>query len=185
MSLEEDAKEFDKSLVNILTVGRLVTAKGYEKAIEVANLLKNSGYKFRWFGIGEGPERKGLQKLIEEYELNDYFILLGKKINPYIYMKNCDIYVQTSIKEGFGLTVSEAKILKRPIVCTNFFTAKEIIEHEVDGLIVEHDIKSIYKGVKKYLDEKSFKERIMKKLDTTEPYSSVNQLKNFYNLIES
>ncbi|MCM3650420.1 glycosyltransferase [Metabacillus litoralis] len=185
MSLEEDAEEFDKSLVNILTVGRLVTAKGYEKAIEVAKLLKHAGYKFKWFSIGEGPERKKLQKLIEEYELQDYFIFLGKKVNPYIYMRNCDIYVQTSIKEGFGLTVSEAKILKRPIVCTSFPTAKEIIQNEVDGLIVEYDIESIYNGVKKYLDEKSFKEKVLKKLDSTEPYSSVNQINNFYNLIES
>ncbi|MBZ5749696.1 glycosyltransferase [Metabacillus rhizolycopersici] len=185
MSLEEDAGEFDKSLVNILTVGRLVTAKGYEKAIEVAKLLKNSGYKFRWFSVGEGPERNKLQKLIEEYELNDYFILLGKKINPYIYMRKCDIYVQTSLKEGFGLTVSEAKILKRPIVCTSFPTAKEIIQHEVDGLIVKHDIESIFNGVKKYLDEKVFREKVLKKLESTEPYSSVNQINNFYNLIES
>ncbi|MBD1378856.1 glycosyltransferase [Metabacillus arenae] len=185
MSIEDDAKEFDKSLVNILTVGRLVTAKGYEKAIEVAKLLKNSGYKFRWFGIGEGPEREDLQKLIEEYKLKENFILLGKKLNPYIYMKNCDIYVQTSIKEGFGLTVSEAKILKRPIVCTRFPTAKEIINHEVDGLIVDHDIECIFKGVKRYLDEMSFKEKIMKKLVSTQPYNSVNQLENFYKLIES
>ncbi|MBM7604646.1 glycosyltransferase involved in cell wall biosynthesis [Metabacillus crassostreae] len=185
MSREEDAKEFDNSLVIILTVGRLVTAKGYEKAIEVAKLLKHEGYTFKWFSIGEGPERKKLQKLIEDYELQDYFIFLGKKVNPYIYMRNCDIYVQTSIKEGFGLTVSEAKILKRPIVCTSFPTAKEIIQNEVDGLIVDHDIESIYNGVKKYLDEKSFKEKVMKKLDSTEPYSSVNQISNFYNLIEN
>ncbi|MCV9884802.1 glycosyltransferase [Metabacillus halosaccharovorans] len=185
MSLEEDAEEFNKSLVNILTVGRLVTAKGYEKAIEVAKLLKHAGYKFKWFSIGEGPERKKLQKLIEEYKLQDYFVFLGKKVNPYIYMRNCDIYVQTSIKEGFGLTVSEAKILKRPIVCTSFPTAKEIIQNEVDGLIVEQDIESIYNGVKKYLDEKGFKEKVSKKLDSTEPYSSVNQINNFYSLIES
>ena len=62
--LEEDkVDEFDKSSVNILTVGRLVTAKSYDTAIEVARLLKNSGYKFKWFGIGEGPERKKLQDI--------------------------------------------------------------------------------------------------------------------------
>lgn len=185
MSLEEDAEEFDKSLVNILTVGRLVTAKGYQKAIEVAKLLRNAGYEFKWFSIGEGPERKKLQKLIEQYKLQDHFIFLGKRVNPYVYMRNCDIYVQTSIKEGFGLTVSEAKILKRPIVCTSFPTAKEIIQNEVDGLIVEQDIENIYNGVKKYLDEKSFKDTVMKKLDSTEPYSSVNQINIFYNLIEN
>ncbi|HGH7173399.1 TPA: glycosyltransferase [Bacillus wiedmannii] len=185
LSEEYEVVEFNKSYINILTVGRLATAKSYNTAIEVAKLLKESGYKFKWFGIGEGPERENLQELIDGYGLNDYFILLGKKLNPYPYMKNCDIYVQTSIKEGFGLTVSEAKIVKRPIVCTNFSTAKEIINHNVDGLIVEHDIKSIYNGIKKYLDDDSFRDMIIKKLNSIEPYSSVNQLRKFYEVIES
>ncbi|MFH7833797.1 glycosyltransferase [Bacillus luti] len=185
LSEEYEVVEFNKSYINILTVGRLVTAKSYNTAIDVAKLLKESGYKFKWYGIGEGPEREKLQELIDTYGLNDYFILLGKKLNPYPYMKNCDIYVQTSIKEGFGLTVSEAKIVKRPIVCTNFSTAKEIINHNVDGLIVEHDIKSIYNGIRKYLDDDSFREAIIKKLNSIEPYSSVNQLRKFYEVIES
>lgn len=184
MAEEHVVNEFDKSSVNILTVGRLVTAKSYDTAIEVTRLLKDSGYKVKWFGIGEGPERNRLQELIDKYELNDYFILLGKRLNPYTYMKNCDIYVQTSIKEGFGLTVSEAKILKRPIVCTSFPTAKEIINHNVDGLIVNHDINSIYNGIRRYLDDISFKEKVMKELNSIETYNSVDQLKKFYQLIE-
>lgn len=184
MSKANEVKEFDTSVVNILTVGRLATVKSYDKAVEVARMLRESAVKFKWFVIGEGPERKKIQLLIDKYNLNNEFILLGKKINPYPYMKNCDLYVQTSAKEGFGLTVCEAKILKRPIVCTNFPTAKEIIKHEVDGLIVEHDLDSIYKGIKKYLDEEEFKEKILKKLESIKPYSSVNQLNYFYNLIE-
>lgn len=185
MAEEDTIDEFDKSCINILTVGRLVTAKSYATAIEVARLLKNAGYRFKWFGVGEGPERKKLLEMIDKYKLNDCFILLGNRLNPYPYMKNCDIYVQTSIKEGFGLTVSEAKILKRPIVCSNFPTAKEIINHNIDGLIVEHDIKSIYNGIKKYLDDSSFRGEIIKQLHLKEPYNSVNQLKKIYQLIEN
>lgn len=185
MAEEDDVDEFDKSFMNILTVGRLVTVKSYSTAIEVANLLKKSGYKFKWFGVGEGPERKRLQELIDEYQLNDCFILLGKKLNPYPYMKNCDIYVQTSVKEGFGLTVCEAKILKKPIVCTNFFTAKEIINHNIDGLVVEHNINSIYDGIKRYIDDSIFRVKILTELNSIEPYNSVNQLSKFYELIEN
>lgn len=112
------------------------------------------------------------------------FYATWKKLNPYPYIKNCDIYVQTSIKEGFGLTVSEAKILRKPIVCTNFPTAKEIINHNVDGLLVEKNINGIYKGIKKYLDDVKFRQQIIKKLNTTEPYSSIKQLREFYALIE-
>lgn len=184
MAAEHKVVDFD-SVTNILTVGRLATAKSYDTAIEVARLLKKSGYTFKWFVIGEGPERYKLQELIIKYDLKNYFILLGKKLNPYTYMKNCDLYVQTSIKEGFGLTVCEAKILKRPIVCTNFPTAKEIINNHEDGLIVEHDVESIYSGIKRYLDDHNFRDKIIKKLDSNEPYSSVDQLFKFYKLIEN
>jgi glycosyltransferase involved in cell wall biosynthesis len=184
MAQEHPDVEFSNSFVNIVTVGRLVTAKSFDMAIEVARLLKKSGYRFKWYGIGEGPERKKLQALIDKYKLNDDFILLGKKLNPYPYMKNCDLYVQTSVKEGFGLTVIEAKILNKPIVCTNFPTAKEIINHNVDGLIVEQEINSIYSGIKKYLDDVSFKQGIINELRSIEPYSSVNQLNRFYQLVQ-
>ena len=100
-------------------------------------------------------------------------------------MKSCDLYVQTSIKEGFGLTVSEAKILKKPIVCTSFPTAKEIINHNVDGLIVDHDVDSIYNGIRRYLDDINFREKIIQELHSKEPYSSVNQLNKFYELLEN
>lgn len=184
MAEEQKINEFDKSFVNILTVGRLVSAKSFETAIEVARLLKNSGYHFKWFAIGEGPERSKLQDLIDGYQLSNSFILLGKRLNPYTYMKNCDIYVQTSIKEGFGLTVCEAKILKKPIVCTNFSTAKEIINNNVDGLIVEHDINKIFNGIKKYIEDEIFKNKIINELNSIVPYSSVDQLDKFYQLIE-
>ena len=61
MANEHEVSEFDQSLINIVTVGRLVTAKGYSNAIETARLLQQSGYKFKWFGIGEGPERKNFR----------------------------------------------------------------------------------------------------------------------------
>lgn len=180
---EHSAFEFAKDKINILTVGRLVTEKSLQTAIEVACLLKSDGYKFKWFVIGDGPEKEKLQELVNINNLNNNFILLGKKLNPYSYMKNCDIYVQTSIREGFGLTVSEAKILKRPIVCTSFPTAKEIIRNNIDGLIVDHDIESIYNGIKKYLDDINFRRKILYELETTSPYNSLNQLEKFYQLI--
>ncbi|MEH7884032.1 glycosyltransferase [Bacillus sp. JJ1609] len=184
MAEEIQVNEFSEGQINILTVGRLVPVKSYDLAIEVAKLLKNSNYKFKWFIIGEGPERKTLEKLISSYDLNEHIVLLGKKLNPYPYMKNCDIYVQTSIKEGFGLTVCEAKILKKPIVCTNFPTANEIISHNKDGLIVQHDAESIYNGIKKFIDDFNYKQKVLSRLKLELPYNSVDQIKNFHNIVE-
>jgi len=185
MADKETVEEFDLSVTNILTVGRLATVKSYDIAIRVAKKLQDSGYKFKWFVVGEGPERTYLESLIEEYSLFDNFILLGNKINPYIYMKNCDIYVQTSLKEGFGLTVCEAKILKKPIVCTDFPTAKEIINNNIDGLIVKHEINSIYDGILKYINDTEGKFHIVKNLNNQKQYNSLDQIEKFYRLLES
>lgn len=174
----------DKTSINILTVARLIIHyKGYDIAIKAAKLLKDDGYNFKWFVVGEGYHRKDIEDLIEKNGLEDNFILLGKKINPYPYMKNCDIYVQPSRKEGFGLTVVEAKILNKPIVCTKFETSKEIINNEEDGLVVGINAKELYLGIKRYLDDIEFKNKIEHNLYNEEKYTSIEEINKIYKLI--
>lgn len=180
----EDRVLQNKSYINILTVARLViTHKGYDLAIDAAKLLKNDGYNFKWFVIGDGPDRDRINQLVLKNKLEEDFILLGKKDNPYPYMKNCDIYVQPSKKEGFGLTVVEAKILKKPILCTNFNTAKEIINDNYDGLIVKGSAFDIYLGLKKYIDNSEVKEKIIKNLNNDMSYSSLHEIKKIEHII--
>lgn len=180
----EEIKFKDKSNINILTVARLVSHyKGYDIAIKAAKLLKNNGYKFKWYVVGEGPDRLELENMIVKNNIEDYFILLGERENPYPYMKNCDIYVQSSRKEGLGLTVVEAKILKKPIVCTNFETTKEIINNNIDGLIVDIDEKSLYEGIKRLIDDKTLRDKIQSNLNAEKSYNSTNEIDKIYSLI--
>lgn len=175
----------DKSCINILTVARLVIHhKGYDTAVKAANILKNNKYNFKWYVIGDGEDREELEKLIEKYKIEDCFILLGKKENPYPYMKNCDIYVQPSKREGFGLTVVEAKILNKAIVCTNFNTAKELINENEDGIIVNHNEEDLYRGIKKYLDNSKLKRKIEDALKNSQSYDSTSQIEKIYTLLE-
>jgi glycosyltransferase involved in cell wall biosynthesis len=172
------------SFVIILTVGRLITHhKGYDTAVKAARLLKERNYKFRWFVVGEGEDRKEIESLINKMGLQDEFILLGKKENPYPYMKNCDLYVQPSKKEGFGLTVIEAKILKKPIICTNFNTANEILNNGKDGLIVGHTEEELFVGIQKYMDDPNFRSKVIQELNKIESYSSTKEIKKIYNLM--
>ncbi len=189
--LIEKMSEYDEGLIklngciNILTVARLsMLHKGYDLAIKAARLLKDDGYKFKWYVIGDGPDKGILSKLINEFEVGDCFILLGKKDNPYPYMKTCDLYVQPSKKEGFGLTVVEAKILKALIICTNFNTAEELINNEVDGLIVDINESAIYSGIKRLINNSEFKQKIKNNIENNEPYNSINQIEKIYNIIE-
>ena len=98
-------------------------------------------------------------------------------------MKNCDIYVQPSYKEGFGLTVIEAKILKKPIVCTNFNTARELINNGEDGLIIEKNENELYLGIKKYIDDKKFIGGIIENLKKKDQYNSIDEINKFCDLI--
>lgn len=182
---KEKIKKFDKKYINILTVARLViTYKGYDILIKTAKLLKKNNYKFKWYVIGDGPDKKEIEKLIRHHNLIDEVILLGSKDNPYPYMKECDIYVQTSRKEGFGLTVIEAKTLKKPIVCTNFNSAKEIINNNIDGLIVNIDHISIFEGIKKYIKDTEFKRKVQSNLNKLNECSLSNDINKIKRLIE-
>lgn len=181
MSLEEEAKELkENNDFKILTVGRLATVKGYDLAVKAASLLKSDNLKFKWFIIGEGPERKEIEELIQKYDVKNEVILLGAKSNPYPYMRECDLYVQTSKKEGFGLTVMEAKILKNVIVATKFDTVNELLTNNVDGIIVDKDENSICEGINKVINKDDFYNEIKSNVDKLKEYSSVNEINKFY-----
>lgn len=183
---KEKIHELDDKEFNIVTVARLVVGyKGYDLAIKAAKLLKDEGYNFKWYAIGEGHDRGKINRLIQENKVEDRFILLGSRDNPYPYMKECNLYVQPSRREGFGLTVIEAKILKKPIVCANFSTSKELIKDKVDGLVVEIDEKSIFNGIKDYINNIDLKEKIIDQLNNQKPYNTLNELSKIYKLINS
>lgn len=143
--------------IKIATVGRLSKEKGQDLGIKALAKLKKEGYKVRWYCIGEGNSRSEYESLIKEYELQEDFILLGAKTNPYPYMKMADIYVQTSRHEGYCLTLAEAKILNKLIITTDFTGAKEQIEGAGIGVIVEVDEEKIYSKIKDFIESRIIK----------------------------
>tara|TARA_R110002033_G_scaffold494_2_gene4604 strand:- start:9282 stop:10433 length:1152 start_codon:yes stop_codon:yes gene_type:complete len=185
MSLVDSGLNTDKNCIKILTVGRLAKAKGYKLAIDACSILVKKEYNIKWFVIGDGPQRNEIENLIKEKNLQEHFILLGFKENPYPYMKSCDIYVQSSLFEGLGLTVIEAAILKKPIVSTNFPTASSIITNEETGLICEMDSISISNTIERYLNEDNLKIYIIKNLSLLENFDkeiSLNQVNQLLNI---
>ena len=148
----------------ILSVGRLVEAKAFHLAIEAADILNKKGINFKWYIVGDGSERLALTKLIDEFGLKENFILLGADTNPYKYMKNCDIYVQTSIYEGSGMTINEAMILNKPIVSTNFPAVFEKITDGDNGLIAEMTAESIAEKVESLINNSELREKFIQYL---------------------
>ncbi len=157
---------FNEKKVKILTVCRFSQEKGADLAISVSSMLKKAGLKFHWFLIGHGELESEYRSLIDRYDVADCFTILGKKNNPYPYIKNCDIYVQPSRHEAFGLVIKEAKILGRPIVCTDFDGADEQIDSGRNGVIVPvNGTSALFKEISVLINSSEARERLSGELD--------------------
>ncbi len=138
----------------IITVARLSHAKGIDNAVRAMNLLKKQGYNdIVWYVVGYGGDETIIKHLIAKYELEDSFILLGKRTNPFPFMNEADIYVQPSRYEGKAVTVGEAQILSKPVLITNYPTAASQVKNGFDGYICELSVEGIAQGIERlYLD---------------------------------
>lgn len=148
----------------VVTVCRLTPVKGLLRALDVQRRLFQEGIYFRWYVVGEGRQREALQRRIREYNLTRDFILLGERTNPYPYVARADIFALLSLNEGFGIAVTEAKLLAKPIIVTSFAGAKEQIDSGENGLIVENTEEAIYQGLKYLLSDKHAQQKFSKSL---------------------
>lgn len=135
-----------RSGLRILTVARLERIKGIDLAVEAAGLLRDAGLDFHWHIIGDGNERRAIETLISRHSLADHITLLGTVSNPYPWMKGCDIYVQPSRHEGYGIAIAEAMTLCRPVITTDFPVAHDHIDGS-DGIIAPTSAQGIADAV--------------------------------------
>ncbi|ENQ3106081.1 glycosyltransferase [Bacillus cereus] len=185
MSLEqvEFKTEGDKS-ISLISVGRLAKEKGLDISLEAVDRLVKKGYDIKWYLIGEGNVRKELERSIKERKLEERIILLGLKENPYPYIRQSDIYIQTSRYEGKSISIDEAKILAKPIVITNFETADNHIKNHIDGLIAEMDSISVADHLEKLINDEMLRRKFINSL-TEEELGTEDEIGNLYKLINS
>lgn len=151
-NIQDDFND-DQGLIKIISVARLCHVKGIDIAIEACRELIYQGTKLRWYVLGTGTEQENreYQQLLQKYNLEEHFKLLGIKENPYPYIKKADIFVHPSRIEGKSIAIDEAKILQKPIIVTNFLTAKDQINNEENGVIVKIDPQSLATGIRKLI----------------------------------
>jgi glycosyltransferase involved in cell wall biosynthesis len=174
--------KFDTTALSILTIARLSKEKGIDFALEAALQLVKMGKYFKWYIIGEGDERVYLETKIKEYQLENSFILLGLKDNPYPYVKQSFLYVQPSRYEGKSLAIDEAKILAKPIITTNYPTAKDQIDHGVNGIICEMNPMALAQQILALTENPNLIEKFIFNLKEMN-LSTETEITNFYNLI--
>lgn len=175
---------FDPGLCSnaVVSIGRLHPQKGFDMAIEATKILKKNDVNFHWYIIGEGPEKQVLESLIKQYDVQDQVTLLGLRENPYPYIRQATVFVQCSRYEGKSIAIDEAKILAKPILLTDFSTAKDQINNEVDGIIVEMNAEAIATGVQRFLEDEKFRHEVAAQLADGN-FGTEDEIEKFYSLI--
>ena len=169
--------------IKLCSVGRYHNAEGYDIAIKAAKELKKRNYDFVWHVIGFGLEENKLKYLIKECALDDYFILLGPKENPYPYISSSDVYVQPSRYEGKSVAVREAQILKKPVLISNYKTARSQVEHLVDGYICDSGVNGLIEGLCKMITDHSLRKQLSNNCKARD-YSNKLEVDKIYSLIK-
>ena len=172
----------EQGIINILSVGRFSDAKNYDNLPDICRRIHEQGASVRWYLIGYGSDEGIIRSKISEAGMENYVIILGKRDNPYPYMKACDIYAQPSRYEGKSVTVREAQMLCKPVVVTNYPTAKSQIRHGVDGVIVPLNNEDCSKGMADFIRDRELQEDIIKYLQNHD-FGNMSEAKKIDNLI--
>ena len=137
---------FSKDEFNIVSVGRIIDAKGFDRLAHVQKQLRNSGYHTHVYILGAGPDMEKISSYIEEQGISDVFTFLGFHKNPYPFVAGADLFVCSSKREGFSTAVTEALVLGIPVVSTNCSGTYELLGK--NGLKLVKNLPSYLKNKK-------------------------------------
>lgn len=187
--ISKQANEFDVSnemidegSIKLLSIGRYCEAKNFDNVPFICKKILELGFNIKWYIIGFGGDEERIKKSIKEYNMEDHVILLGKKPNPYPYMKACDVYVQPSRYEGKCVSVIEAQSLHKPVIITNYPTAKSQLKDRYDGVIVPLENDKCAEAIAEILKMKKLQDYISNNARLND-YSNNKSIKKIYNLL--
>lgn len=168
----------------IISVCRLsIYHKGIDRMVWAAASMKKSGLIFEWYVLGDGFERLKIEEIIRDNDVEDCFFLLGAKMNPYPFIKQADVFCLPSRYEGKPIVITETMMLGIPPIVTEYASAKEQIENNIDGIIVQNSDDSIA-GALEYVCKN---EEILKALKTqlgAREYSNKEDIEKVYALLK-
>jgi len=178
-----NAFEMRHNGVMLLTIGRYSPPKNMENIPEICRKIIDAGIDVCWYIIGYGSVEieSQVRENAEKFGVADRVVLLGKRDNPYPYIKACDIYVQPSRYEGKSITVREAQILCKPVLITNYPTAKSQVQNSVDGVIAPLDNENCAKVLAGFINDKAQQQKIVDYL-ATHDYGNTSEIEKIYKL---
>ena len=143
------------NVVHIISVGRLVPQKGYDRLLRVIKRLHEEGNPVQLVILGDGTERNSLENYIVRYEMETYASIPGFSNNPYEQICQSDLFICSSRAEGFSLVIAEAMTLGVPVVSTCCMGPNELLQDGKCGMIVENSEEGLYTGLKYALNNMS------------------------------
>ena len=167
----------------LLSVGRFCDAKNFDNVPDICRRLVGDGLDVKWYLIGYGGDETLIHQKIAEAGMQNYVIILGKKDNPYPYMRACDLYVQPSRYEGKAVTVREAQLLSKPVVITSYATSGSQLEDGVDGVIVPMDNAGCAAGIAALLRD-SARMQLLSENCAKRDYTNGAEVEKIYALME-
>lgn len=147
--------DFDTSLPTFVSVGRLTRLKGYYPMMDIHKKLIDEGFQHRVVVIGTGEDEQEMRTLVKEKGIEDTYLILGHKNNPYPYIKSGDFFFLFSETEGYPLVVEEAKLLSKPMIVTDVGGIPEIVKNEETAIIIPRDNDAMYHAMKRFLTDES------------------------------
>lgn len=176
--------EWDSSCFKILSIGRFCTAKNFDNVPDICRrLTEMMEINIKWFLIGFGSDEQLIRQKIKENRMEERVIILGKKSNPYPYIKACDLYVQPSRYEGKCVSVKEAQMLGKPVVITAYSTSSSQLENGVDGIIVPMDNEKCAMGIAELI-KNTDKMQALSNNCRERDYSNQPEVKKIYAVFE-
>ena len=179
----EPLDEMPQGSIRLLSIGRYCVAKNFDNVPFICrDLIEKHSLDVKWYIIGYGTDEALIKSKIKEAGMENSVILLGKKDNPYPYIKLCDFYVQPSRFEGNAVTVNEALILGKKVIVTNYDTAKNQVENGVDGVIVPLENSQCAEGIAAYIRDEEKQKKIIRNV-CEKDYSNASGINKIYELM--
>lgn len=165
MSEDSFDNVFSNDKISMISVGRIDISKNYRRLVNIHKRLIDDGYDLQTFVIGDGIEKDDLENLVKENKNEDSFKFLGRKDNPFPYVKNADLFVLSSIYEGLPTVLYESIIVGTPCITTEVAGAKEILSEKY-GVVVDNSDEALYEGIRQLLDNKKMLDAYRKNLES-------------------
>lgn len=169
--------------VRLLSIGRFCVAKNFDSIPEICRNIIEAGISVKWYIIGFGGDEALIRQQIQRHGMEEHVIILGKKDNPYPYIKACDIYVQPSRYEGKCVSVIEAQALHKPVVITNYATSSSQLKNGVDGVIVPQDHHGCAEALAKIINDRELQEKLIANTYKTD-YSNSHEVIKISKIIQ-